>query len=176
MNKVILMGRLTRDVEVRYSAGENATAVARYTLAVDRRFRRDGEATADFINCVAFGRAAEFAEKYYRQGLKIVVSGRIQTGSYTNRDGQKIYTTDVVIEEQEFAESKSASESATAASGGNNYGDRSNYNTQGNHGGQRQDTGRQAQHREPQYQQQSMVGKDGFMNIPDGIDEELPFH
>ena len=97
MNKVILMGRLTRDPEVRYSAGENALAIARYTLAVDRRFRRDGEATADFINCVSFGRTAEFAEKYFRQGLKIVVSGRIQTGSYTNRDGQKVYTTEVVL-------------------------------------------------------------------------------
>ena len=104
MNKVILMGRLTRDPEVRYSAGENALAIARYTLAVDRRFRRDGEATADFISCVSFGRTAEFAEKYFRQGLKIIVSGRIQTGSYTNRDGQKVYTTEVVVEEQEFAE------------------------------------------------------------------------
>ena len=108
MNKVILMGRLTRDPEVRYSAGENALAVARYTLAVDRRFRRDGEASADFIGCVAFGRAAEFAEKYFRQGLKVVVTGRIQTGSYTNRDGQRVYTTDVVVEDQEFAESKAA--------------------------------------------------------------------
>ena len=93
MNKVILMGRLTRDPEVRYSAGDNSMAIARYTLAVDRRFKRDGEATADFIGCVAFGRSAEFAEKYFRQGLKVVVSGRIQTGSYTNRDGQKVYTT-----------------------------------------------------------------------------------
>ena len=106
MNKVILMGRLTRDPEVRYSAGENALAIARYTLAVDRRFRRDGEATADFISCVVFGRGAEFAEKYFHQGIRIVVSGRIQTGSYTNRDGQKVYTTEVVVEEQEFAESK----------------------------------------------------------------------
>ena len=104
MNKVILMGRLTRDPEVRYSAGENALAIARYTLAVDRRFRRDGEATADFISCVVFGRGAEFAEKYFHQGIRIVVSGRIQTGSYTNRDGQKVYTTEVVVEEQEFAE------------------------------------------------------------------------
>ena len=115
MNKVILMGRLTRDPEVRYSAGENALAIARYTLAVDRRFRRDGEATADFISCVSFGRAAEFAEKYFRQGLKIVVSGRIQTGSYTNRDGQKVYTTEVVVEEQEFAESKAASDNYAAS-------------------------------------------------------------
>ena len=108
MNKVILMGRLTRDPDVRYSAGENSTAVARYTLAVDRRFHRDGDATADFIGCVAFGRQAEFAEKYLRQGTKIAITGRIQTGSYTNREGQKVYTTDVVVEEQEFAESKNA--------------------------------------------------------------------
>ena len=114
MNKVILMGRLTRDPEVRYSAGENALAIARYTLAVDRRFRRDGEASADFISCVCFGRSAEFAEKYFRQGLKIVVSGRIQTGSYTNRDGQKVYTTEVVVEDQEFAESKTASDNYAA--------------------------------------------------------------
>ena len=97
MNKVILMGRLTRDPEVRYSAGENALAIARYTLAVDRRFRRDGEASADFISCVSFGRTAEFAEKYFRQGLKIAVTGRIQTGSYTNREGQKVYTTEVLL-------------------------------------------------------------------------------
>lgn len=110
MNKVVLIGRLTRDPEIRYSQGEQATAVARYTLAVDRRFRRDSDSqTADFIGCVAFGRQAEFAEKYFRKGTKIAVTGRIQTGSYTNREGQKVYTTDVVIEEQEFAESKAAS-------------------------------------------------------------------
>ena len=109
MNKVILMGRLTRDPEVRYSAGENATAIARYTLAVDRRYRRDGEATADFISCTVFGRGAEFAERYFHQGIKIAITGRIQTGSYTNRDGQRVYTTDVIVEEQEFAESKAAS-------------------------------------------------------------------
>ena len=111
MNKVILMGRLTRDPEVRYSSGDSSMAIARYTLAVDRRFRRngDGEQTADFIGCVAFGKSAEFAERYFRQGLKIVVTGRIQTGSYTNKDGQKVYTTDVVVEDQEFAESKAAS-------------------------------------------------------------------
>ena len=106
MNKVILMGRLTRDPEVRYSAGNNSMAVARYTLAVDRRFRRDGENNADFIGCVAFGKSAEFAEKYLRQGTKIIVTGRIQTGSYTNRDGQKVYTTDVIVDDQEFADSK----------------------------------------------------------------------
>ena len=149
MNKVILMGRLTRDPEVRYSAGENALAIARYTLAVDRRFRRDGEATADFINCVSFGRTAEFAEKYYRQGLKIVVSGRIQTGSYTNRDGQKVYTTEVVVEEQEFAESKSASD---------------------NYASSHPQTSAPA----PSMPAPGAASADGFMNIPDGIDEELP--
>ena len=147
MNKVILMGRLTRDPEVRYSQGENATAVARYSLAVDRRFRRENEPTADFINCVAFGRAAEFAEKYLRQGTKIAITGRIQTGSYTNRDGVKVYTTDIVVEEQEFAESKAAGGASTPA---NNY---------------------QAS---PAPSPSADIG-DGFMNIPDGIDEELPF-
>ena len=105
MNKVILMGRLTRDPEVRYSQGENSLAIARYTLAVDRRFKRQGEQDADFIPCVAFGKSAEFAEKYLRQGIKIAVTGRIQTGSYTNREGQKVYTTEVIVEESEFAES-----------------------------------------------------------------------
>lgn len=151
MNKVILMGRLTRDPEVRYSAGENSTAVARYTLAVDRRFRRDGEATADFINCVAFGRSAEFAEKYFHQGIRIVISGRIQTGSYTNRDGVKVYTTDVVVEEQEFAESKSASDSSRSSV---NYGAPA----------------------QPAAPAPGPMSADGFMNIPDGIDEELPFN
>ena len=151
MNKVILMGRLTRDPEVRYSAGDNSMAIARYTLAVDRRFKRDGEATADFIGCVAFGRSAEFAEKYFRQGLKVVVSGRIQTGSYTNRDGQKVYTTDVVVEDQEFAESKN---SAASNDGGYNGG---GYNS-------------------APASPQPAAATDGFMNIPDGIDEELPFN
>lgn len=108
MNKVILMGRLTRDPEMRNSNGESNTVIARYTLAVDRRYKREGDAGADFISCVAFGCSAEFAEKYFRQGLKIVITGHIQTGSYTNRDGNKIYTTDVVVEDQEFAESKAA--------------------------------------------------------------------
>ena len=101
------MGRLTRDPEVRYAQGNDNMAIARYSLAVDRRFKKDGdEQTADFINCIAFGKAGEFAEKYFRKGTKIAVVGRIQTGSYTNKDGQKVYTTDVVVEEQEFAESK----------------------------------------------------------------------
>ena len=150
MNKVILMGRLTRDPEVRYSAGENALAIARYTLAVDRRFRRDGEASADFIPCVSFGRTAEFAEKYFRQGLKIAVTGRIQTGSYTNRDGQKVYTTEVVVEDQEFAESKASSDNYAAS------------------------------HPRTSAPEASMpnpgAAAEGFMNIPDGIDEELPFN
>ena len=150
MNKVILMGRLTRDPDVRYSAGENALAIARYTLAVDRRFRRDGEATAEFISCVAFGRVAEFAERYFHQGIRIVVSGRIQTGSYTNREGQKVYTTEVVVEEQEFAESKSASDQYAASHPS-------------------------APAPSAAAPTPSAASADGFMNIPDGIDEELPF-
>lgn len=146
MNKVVLMGRLTRDPEIRYSQGENPLAIARYTLAVNRTFRRnqDGQ-EADFINCVVFGKSAEFAEKYLKQGIKIVVSGRIQTGSYTNKEGQKVYTTEVIVDEQEFAESKSASENA-----GNSW-----------------------QNSKPE---PSEAASDGFMNIPDGIDEELPFN
>lgn len=143
MNKVVLMGRLTRNPDVRYSQGEKATCVARYTLAVNRRFRRDGEQDADFINCVAFGKQGEFAEKYLKQGTKIVISGRIQTGSYTNRDGVKVYTTDVVIEEQEFAESKKAAETSSTPQ-----------NTQG---------------------VKSNPEDDGFMTIPEGMEEELPF-
>lgn len=108
MNKVILIGRCTRDPEVRYSQGGNATAVARYTLAVDRQFKRDGDQSADFINCIAFGKRGEFAEKYLRKGTKIAVVGRIQTGSYTNKDGQKVYTTDVIVDEHEFVESKAS--------------------------------------------------------------------
>lgn len=153
MNKVILMGRLTRDAEVRYSQGENSTAIARFSLAVDRRFRRDGdEQTADFINCVAFGRTAEFLERFGRKGTKFVLEGRIQTGSYTNKDGQRVYTTDVVAENVEFAESKNASV-------GNNDG---GYQNAGFGGGNNAPA-------------PSGAG-DGFMNIPDGIDEELPFN
>lgn len=120
MNKVILMGRLTRDPEVRYSQGDNATAIARFTLAVDRRIKRDNEASVDYINCVSFGRSAEFAEKYFHKGTKIVICGRIQTGSYTNKDGQKVYTTDIVIEEQDFAESKATSQQNNSGSVQNN--------------------------------------------------------
>ncbi len=159
MNKVILMGRLTRNPDVRYSAGDNAQAVARYTLAVDRRFKRDGDQTADFISCVAFGRSATFAENYLRQGTKIVVTGRIQTGSYTNRDGQKVYTTDVIVEDQEFAESKAAS----AASGVET--------------GSYQSSANSAPYQAPaQPAPAPEAATDGFMNIPDGIVEELPFN
>ena len=153
MNKAILMGRLTRDPGVRYSQGESPMAIARYTLAVDRRFNRNGdENTADFISCVAFGKAGEFAEKYFRKGTKIAVTGRIQTGSYTNKDGVKVYTTDVVVEEQEFAESKNSNGNSGAVAD-NGFG--------GFGGGSAPSA--------------SAVG-DGFMNIPDGLDEELPFN
>lgn len=158
MNKVILMGRLTRDPEVRYTAGDQPLAIARYTLAVDRRQSRNNnngeEQTADFINCVAFGRTGEFAERYLHKGTKIAVTGRIQTGSYTNKDGVKVYTTEVVVEDHEFCESKNASGGENGGGYGNNGG---SYN-----GGNRS-------------QAPSGAG-DGFMNIPDGIDEELPFN
>lgn len=134
MNKVILMGRLTRDPDIRYTAGDTPTAVARYTLAVNRRYKREGEAAADFISCIAFGKTAEIAEKYLYQRSKITISGRLQTGNYTNREGQKVYFTQVVVEEQEFAEGKKEQSAAV-----------------------------------------SEKTDDGFMNIPEGIDEELPF-
>lgn len=149
MNKAILMGRLTRDPEIRYSQGENTAAFAKFTLAVDRRFRKEGNSdqTADFISCVAFGKTAKFMEKYTHQGTKLVVEGRIQTGSYTNKDGNKVYTTDVVVENMEFAESKNSSS-------GNN----------GNENGYF-----------PQQPPAGTVG-DGFINIPDGLEDEgLPF-
>lgn len=139
MNKIILMGRLTKDPEVRYSQGNNPMAIARYTLAVDRKFKRDGEPNADFINCIAFGKNGEFAEKYLHKGVKILAEGRWQSGSYTNRDGQKVYTNDCVVESCEFAGSKNAN---------------------------------QSERPRPAPQTDS----DGFMSIPDGIDEELPFN
>lgn len=139
MNKVNLIGRIVRDPEVRYSQGATSMAVAKYTLAVDRRFKKDGEPTADFINCIAFGKLGEFAEKYLKKGIKIAVSGRIQTGSYTKQDGTKVYTTDVIVEEQEFCESKSGSENT-------------------------------------QPKPQPAPSNDGFMSIPDGLGEELPFN
>lgn len=154
MNRVILMGRLTRDPEVRYSQGERSMAIARYTLAVDRRGRRNQDSsaeqqTADFINCVAFDRAAEFAEKYFRQGMRVLVSGRIQTGSYVNKEGQKVYTTEVILDDQEFADSKGAASEM---------------------GGYTQSA--PSQRPAPT----SAIG-DGFMNIPDGVEDEgLPFN
>ena len=151
------MGRLTRDPEVRYSQGENQTAIGRYTLAVDRRFKRDGEQSADFISCVCFGKSAEFAEKYFHQGLKITISGRIQTGSYTNKDGVKVYITDVIVEEQEFAESKASSGQQASA----------NRSNDGSSAGSNQSVAAAGSN--------AQAGYDGFMNIPDGIDEELPF-
>ena len=156
MNRVILMGRLTRDPELRYSQGERAMAIARYTLAVDRRGRRsqDGnEQTADFINCVAFDRQGEFAEKYFRQGMRVLVSGRIQTGSYVNRDGQKVYTTDIIVDDQEFADSKGAAADMSGYRGG------------------------YQQPAQPQQPAPSSTIGDGFMNIPDGVEDEgLPFN
>ena len=152
MNKVILMGRLTRDPEVRYTQGENAMAIAKYTLAVDRRRGRSNggdDQQADFISCTAFGKSGEFAEKYLHKGTKICVSGRIQTGSYTNKDGNKVYTTDVVVEDQEFAESKGAG-TGYAVPGGEpekSVGSNESAGPAGN----------------------------GFMNIPDGIEDEIPF-
>lgn len=111
MNKVIIIGRVVRDAEIRYSQGASSTCIARYTLAVDRKFKQEGQPTADFINCIAFGKLGEFAEKYLHKGIKIAVTGRIQTGSYKNKDGNTVYTTDVVVEEQEFCESKSSNQS-----------------------------------------------------------------
>ena len=142
MNQVILSGRLTRDPDVRYSNGSN-TCVAKYTIAVNRTYRKEGEPSADFINCIVFGKPAEFAEKYFRQGMKIEVVGRWQTGSYTNKDGNKVYTNDCIVEKQEFGQSKSES--------------------------QREQNTQPAPEPTPS-------GYDGFMNIPDGLDESLPFN
>ena len=144
MNKVILMGRLTREPEVRYSQGDNPMAIARFSLAVDRRRQNNADGqSADFINIVAFGRLGEFAEKYLHKGTKIALSGRIQTGSYTNKDGQRVYTTDIVADDIEFAESKNSSNAELSGNATNN---------------------------------QIPADSDGFMNIPEGIDEELPFN
>ena len=144
MNKVVLIGRPTSDPEVRYSGDD--MAIARYTLAVDRKYKKDGDQEADFIRCVAFGKSGEFAEKYVKKGVRIAVSGRIQTGSYTNNDGVKVYTTDVVVEEHDFADGKGGfNNSGSGSSGGFNSGS-------------------------------SDASGDGFMNIPDGIEEELPFN
>ncbi len=162
MNKVMLCGRLTRDPEVRYSQGERQMAIARFTLAVDRRGRgrnsQDGsEQTADFIQCVSFDRNAEFAEKYLRQGTKVIVTGRLQTGSYTNKDGQRVYTTDVIVEETEFAESKNASQGGGSSFSGNFA---------------------QNEARSTSSSQRPVEDLgDGFMNIPDGVEDDgLPFN
>lgn len=153
MNKVILMGRLTRDPEVRYSQGANPTAIARFSIAVDRRFKREGEPDADFFNCTAFGKQAEFIERYLRKGVKIVTTGRIQNDNYTNKDGQMVYSVRVMVEEIEFAESKNASSGNDNGFNGGGYAGSNNNSAPA----------------------QTAPG-DGFMNIPDGIDEELPFN
>ncbi len=184
MNKVILMGRLTRDPDVRYSQNDSQISVARFTLAVDRRFKRDADQTADFISCVAFGRTAEFFRDYIRQGTKICLEGRIQTGSYTRQDGQKVYTTDVVVENAEFAESKAAS-----SGGGNNYQQNAGgYQQSGNN--YQQNSGNGYQQSAPRFQPQQAqpapmmqqppaaeAAGEGFMNIADGLEDEgLPFN
>jgi single-strand DNA-binding protein len=159
MNKVILIGRLTRDPEVRYSQGANPMAIARFSVAVDRRFKREGEPEADFFNCTAFGKQAEFIERYLHKGTKVVVTGRIQNDNYTNKDGQMVYSVRIMVEEIEFAESKNASSQNDGGFGGG-YGNNSGY------------AGGYSNSSAPA---PSGAG-DGFMNIPDGIDEELPFN
>lgn len=139
MNKAIIIGRMTRRADIRYTQGENQTCIARFTLAVNRKFAKEGEKSADFISCIAFGRVAEFLERYGDKGIKFVVEGRIQTGSYTNKDGRTVYTTDVVVEQVEFAESKSSSNAAAD-------------------------------------QNRNIPPEEGFMEIPEGIEEELPFN
>jgi len=164
MNKVILMGRLTRDPEVRYSQNGNQMAVARFSIAVDRRFKREGEPDADFFNCTAFGKQAEFVERYLHKGTKILTSGRIQNDNYTNKDGQMVYSVRIMVEEIEFAESKNAAGGADGGFGGGNAGFGGNNFGGGNFGGN-------------SYNRPAPSGAgDGFMNIPDGIDEELPFN
>lgn len=197
MNNVTLSGRLTRDPEIRYSNGENSIAIARYTLAVDRRRKRAGEESADFIRCVCFGKSAEFAEKYMRQGMKMIVYGRIQTGSYVNREGNKVYTTEVVVENQEFAESKAAYEARSQGqnqnySQGQNYQQNQNYQQPPNYqqnGGYQQAPVNPAPGYTPASYGAGASGPgmapvasnypqpdEGFMNIPEGIEEELPFN
>ena len=169
MNKVILMGRLTRNPDIRYSQGENSMAVARFTLAVDRRFKRDNDATADFISCVAFGKTAEFFEKYTRQGTKLVVEGRIQTGSYVRQDGTKVYTTDVVVENTEFAESKAASGQGQAQM--NQSAPQSGYSQQ-----YQSNTSQASEYSTPSAPPMQEAADEGFMQIPDDLkDEGLPF-
>ncbi len=159
MNKVILMGRLTRDPEIRYSQGASQTAVARFSVAVDRRFKREGEPDADFFNCTAFGKQAEFIERYLHKGTKIVLCGRIQNDNYTNKDGQMVSSVRVMVDEIEFAESKNAS-----SGGGDSYNNGGSFNNGGGYNG-------------GGYNAPAASGAgEGFMNIPDGIDEELPFN
>lgn len=164
MNRVVLMGRLTRDPEVRQSQAAEPVTIARYTLAVDRRRGKEEEQSADFISCVAFGKAGEFAEKYLHKGTKICISGRIQTGSYTRQDGTKAYTTDVVVDGQEFAESKGDNSGRAAMDD----------QTAAQYSGQTQQEGKPGQQDTGGSWQQGAL--DGFMNIPEGIDEELPFN
>lgn len=151
------MGRLTRDPDIRYSQGDSSMATAKFSLAVDRRGAKDGQQSADFINCVCWGKQAEFAEKYLHKGTKIACVGHIMTGSYTNKDGQKVYTTDVALDEIEFAESKSAS---GQAQGGLDY---------------KPNFGNPAEHSQMQPQRVQQMPMDGFMNFPDGVDDDLPF-
>lgn len=176
MNKVILMGRLTKDPAISTTQSQNPMIYARYTLAVDRRTKQDGNQNADFISCIAFGKNADFVEKYLHKGTKIVVCGRIQTGSYTNQDGQKIYTTDVVAEEHYFAESKGNSQGNNQNQPqNNNYGQQTYPQGQGFNNA----AGQQTNYQQPNYQQPQNnppYGNGGFMNIPDGIDDELPFN
>lgn len=162
MNKVILMGRLARDPEVRYTSGQDTLAIARFTLAVERRMKREDQINADFISCVSFGRQAEFVEKYFHQGLKIAITGRIQTGSYKNREGQTIYTTEVVVEEQEFAESKAASEAAGNAAVQNKGGSSSSPS--------------RSTTRSKSKPSSATSPTDAFMDVADTIDEDLPFN
>ena len=153
MNKVILVGNLTRDPEVRYSQGASQTAVARFSVAVRRNFKREGEPDADFFNCTAFGKNAEFIERYMHKGTKVALNGRVQNDNYTNKDGQMVYSVRIIVDEIEFGESRNST-------GGNEGG----YNNGGGFGGGQNST-----------PAPSGAG-DGFMNIPDGIDEELPFN
>ncbi len=168
MNKVILMGRLTRDPEVRYAQNGNQMAIARFSIAVDRRFKREGEPDADFFNCTAFGKQAEFVEKYLRKGTKILTCGRIQNDNYTNKDGQMVYSVRVMVDEIEFAESKNSAGGAEGGFGGGNYGNNGGFGGNGGFAGGNNYGG---------YNRPAPSGAgDGFMNIPDGIDEELPFN
>lgn len=174
MNKVILMGRLTRDPDYRQTQGENATSYARFTLAVDRRFKRDGEQSADFISCLAWRQQADFLEKYCKQGTKLCLEGRIQTGSYTNREGQKVYTTEVVVENLEFAESKAQSQ------GGQQAASQGRGSSSGGYGAPAQNQAQQGYGAPAQNfmaPPEESAQADGFMSIADGVDDEgLPFN